>query len=56
MPPPPVRAGVKNRTLTLESSNMYNPWTWTVNEPKIPQAYDTWDPAQSYITVASFSG
>ena len=52
MPPPPTRDGVKNRTLTLESSNMYNPWTWTVNEPKIPQAYAVWDPAQSYITVA----
>lgn len=52
MPPPPARDGVKNRTLTLESSNMYNPWTWTVNEPKIPQAYEVWDPAQSYITVA----
>lgn len=50
LPPPPAQEdGDKIRELILESSNVYQPWTHTVNEPYIPQPYDSWDPAQSYI-------
>lgn len=42
--------GKKQRKLDLKSSNMYEAWTCTVNEPAIPTPYDKWDPAQSCIT------
>lgn len=48
-PPPQVEDGDKIRKLILESSNTYQPWTHTVNEPCIPQPYDAWDPDKSYI-------
>ena len=59
MPPPgkddkpPIQQedGKKVRKLVLESSNMYNPWTVTRNEPAIPMPYETWDPKQCYITI-----
>ena len=30
---------------------IYKPYSCTYREPKIPQPYDTWDPAQSYIQI-----
>lgn len=49
MPAPQAEDGVKIRKMILESANMYQPWTHTVPEPRIPQPYDTWNPEQSYI-------
>lgn len=49
MPPPQVEDGEKIRKMILESTNSYQPWTHTVSEPYIPRAYESWDPAQSYI-------
>lgn len=48
-PPPQTEDGDKIRRLILKSANSYQPWTHTVNEPYIPQPYDSWSPAQSYI-------
>ena len=49
-PPPPTQEdGDKIRKMLLESANVYQPWTHTVNEPYIPQPYDHWKPEQSYI-------
>lgn len=52
MPPIQTEDGKKIRRLTMESANMYNPWTITKNEPAIPMPYETWDPDRSYITIA----
>lgn len=41
--------GKKIRNLILESSSIYQPWTCSVSEPKIPDAYSKWDPSQTYI-------
>ncbi len=48
-PPPTPEDGEKIRKMLLESANVYQPWTHTVNEPYIPQPYDHWRPEQSYI-------
>lgn len=52
MPPMQKHDGKKVRDLDIKSSNMYEPWTITYNEPAIPMPYDKWDPAQCYITIA----
>lgn len=49
MPAPQIEDGIKIRKMILESANVYQPWTHTVSEPRIPQPYDVWSPDQSYI-------
>ena len=41
--------GVK--TIAQEGDMIYHPYSCTRREPAIPQPYETWDPAQSYIQI-----
>ena len=41
--------GVK--TIAQMGDMIYMPYSCTYREPAIPQPYDTWDPAQSYIQI-----
>lgn len=46
---PLFQEGVK--TIAQMGDMIYKPYSCTYREPKIPQPYDTWDPAQSYIQI-----
>ena len=46
---PLFQNGVK--TIAQMGDMIYKPYSCTCREPEIPQPYDTWDPAQSYIQV-----
>ncbi len=38
-------------TIAQEGDMIYHPYSCTRREPAIPQPYETWDPAQSYIQI-----
>ena len=46
---PVVDMGIK--TIAQKGDMIYHPYSCTYREPAIPQPYETWDPAQSYIQI-----